>query len=142
MAGAVAGIVSNTAVAPLDILRLNLMVSQQKTNALRVARKIFAEGGIFAFWQGNPADVCRAVPASAIRFYSFAVYKARLEALIPPADDADATAARGRALAVTSILAGGFAGMVQRARFEPRDSEIRPFAAAVLLVASGWTTDF
>ena len=77
LAGAAAGAISNTAVAPLDILRINLMVAQDKTNALRVARGIFDKGGVLGFWQGNSADVLRTMPSSAIRFYTFALYKVR-----------------------------------------------------------------
>ena len=83
IAGAAAGIVSNTAVAPLDILRLNVMCDQGRTNARRMARDIYARGGVRAFWQGNSADVLRTIPASALRFYTFALYKARRSAPHP-----------------------------------------------------------
>ena len=52
-----------------------------------------------AFWHGNSADVIRTIPASAIRFYTFALYKtqlARVNPDLPPA--------------AVSLLAGGFAG--------------------------------
>ncbi|EOD26595.1 mitochondrial solute carrier protein [Emiliania huxleyi CCMP1516] len=97
LSGAAAGAISNTVVAPLDILRLNLIVSQDKRGALRMARDIYARGGLRAFWHGNAADVIRTVPASAVRFYSFAVYKAALLGAVPAA--------------TASLLSGGFAGM-------------------------------
>ena len=114
IAGAAAGVVSNTAVAPLDILRLNLMVSSQKNSVLQVARQIYSQGGVFAFWQGNLADVMRTIPASAVRFYSFAVYKAALPAYLALASIT--------APAVTSVLAGGFAGMTAMALLFPLET--------------------
>jgi len=114
IAGATAGVVSNTIVAPLDIVRLNLMVSKQQTNALKVATKIVADGGFFALWQGNLADVIRTIPASAVRFYSFAVYKATLPAYL--------ALACITAPAVTSVLAGGFAGMTAMALLFPLET--------------------
>lgn len=99
IAGAAAGVVSNTAVAPLDILRLNLMVSQKRTSVWKVAAGIYADGGVRAFWKGNVADVLRTIPASAVRFYSFAVYKAQLPAYLALASIT--------APAATSVLAGG-----------------------------------
>ena len=116
LAGAAAGVVSNTAVAPLDILRLNLMVSAQKTNVLNLAKRIYAQGGVLEFWRGNTADVLRTIPSSAVRFYSFAVYKARLPAALPAFGPA------GPPLALTSLLAGGFAGMTAMALLFPLET--------------------
>jgi solute carrier family 25 phosphate transporter 23/24/25/41/solute carrier family 25 protein 42 len=107
ISGAVAGVVSNTLVAPLDILRLNLMVATEQTNAVQVARALYTSGGLPAFWKGNAADVARTIPSSAIRFYSFAVYKARLNTSCP---------------AVQSLLAGGFAGMTAMAALFPLET--------------------
>jgi len=110
LAGAAAGVVSNTIVAPLDIMRLNLMVSAQQKSWGGVAREIFAEGGVRAFWRGNTADVIRTIPSSAVRFYSFAVYKENL---------ADVPAL---APALVSLLAGGFAGMTAMALLFPLET--------------------
>ena len=116
IAGAAAGVVSNTVVAPLDILRLNLICSNTRTNALEVARSIYSQGGLRAFWRGNTADVLRTIPSSAVRFYSFAVYKAGLPALFQSAGVQAAN------LAVVSLLAGGFAGMTAMALLFPLET--------------------
>ena len=116
IAGAAAGVVSNTVVAPLDILRLNLICSNTRTNALEVARSIYSQGGLRAFWRGNMADVLRTIPSSAVRFYSFAVYKAGLPALFQSAGVQAAN------LAVVSLLAGGFAGMTAMALLFPLET--------------------
>ncbi len=119
LAGAVAGVVSNTAVAPIDIVRLNLMTTETKTNALRVTRSIFAGAGgglagVGAFWQGNSADVVRTIPASAIRFYTFALYKGWLPGCL--------LVAGITAPALCSLLAGGFAGMTATAALFPLET--------------------
>lgn len=75
-----------------------------------MAREIYSRGGLRAFWHGNSADVIRTVPASAIRFYTFALYKAQLGSLpvLPPA--------------AISLLAGGFAGMTAMAACFPLET--------------------
>jgi hypothetical protein len=110
IAGAAAGAISNTVVAPLDILRLNLIVSSDGRGVLRMAKDIYARGGLPAFWYGNSADVIRTVPSSAIRFYTFALYKNQLAglAVLPPA--------------AVSLLAGGFAGMTAMAACFPLET--------------------
>jgi len=114
VAGAAAGAFSNTIVAPLDIVRINLMVSTQTTNVVAVARNIYAQGGMLEFWRGNTADVMRAIPSSAVRFYSFVVYKATLPRYL--------TLAHITSPAVTSVLAGSFAGMTAMALLFPLDT--------------------
>ena len=109
LAGAAAGAVSNTIVAPLDILRINLMCAKDQTNALRVARRIFCEKGMLGFWQGNSADVLRTMPSSAIRFYTFALYK------VPPHPSRTASP---RACSLT-------------AHAQPRRTRAPPMAAAL-----------
>ena len=67
-------------------------------------QRVHAQNGLAGFWRGNSADVARAAPASAIRFYAFAAYKAKLTAsTVLPA------ALKGAAS--ISLFAGGFAGM-------------------------------
>ena len=113
LAGAIAGAVSNTVVAPIDILRLNLIVSNDKARPLKFARLIYQRGGIAGFWHGNTADVIRTIPASAIRFYCFAMYKTGLQEM-------------GLAIpAAVSLIAGGFAGMSAMAACFPLETVSR-----------------
>lgn len=113
LAGAAAGVVSNTITAPLDIMRLNIMVSTDRLGVVQTAQKIWASGGIAEFWRGNTADVVRTIPASAVRFYTFALYKAQLPLALP---------ALAGAAALTSLLAGGFAGMTAMATLFPLET--------------------
>ena len=115
LSGAVAAAVSNTIVAPLDVIRLNIMVSKTPLSAMSVVQTVLAQSGLAGFWRGNTADVARAVPASAIRFYSFAAYKANLPMLVP------AALASGASI---SLLAGGFAGAAAAVEWRPLSSTL------------------
>ena len=70
---AVAGAISNTVVAPLDIVRI-IMMNTKDISVAAVCSGLYAEGGVLAFWRGNTADVLRTMPASALRF-TFATSK-------------------------------------------------------------------
>lgn len=115
LSGAIAATVSNTIVAPLDVIRLNIMVSETPLSALTVIKQVNAQNGIAGFWRGNSADVARAAPASAIRFYAFAAYKAKLSAatVLPMALQGAAS---------ISLIAGGFAGMTAMMACFPLES--------------------
>ena len=130
IAGAAAGVVSNTIVAPLDIIRINLMVSPTRSTPLRVAKQIYAGGGLPAFWQGNLADVYRTIPASAVRFYSFAVYKLQLPQHL-------GAMGLNSGPAVVSLLAGGFAGMTAMALLFPLETVRTQMATASALKGVG-----
>ena len=75
VAGAVAGAISNTVVAPLDIVRIIMMNTKERISVAAVCSGLYAEGGVLAFWRGNTADVLRTMPASALRFFTFATSK-------------------------------------------------------------------
>ena len=115
LSGAIAATVSNTIVAPLDVIRLNIMVSETPLSALTVIKQVNAQNGLAGFWRGNSADVARAAPASAIRFYAFAAYKAKLTA-------ATVLPAALQGAASISLIAGGFAGMTAMMACFPLES--------------------
>jgi len=129
IAGATAGVISTTAMAPLEVLRINRMVSKEATGVRRLAREIWAQGGLSEFWRGNTADVIRTIPASALRFCSFAVYKEKLP---------ECFAKIGvHAPAVTSLFAGGFAGMTSMAVLFPLETVRTQMAACGALQGMG-----
>ena len=109
LAGAVAGAISNTVVAPLDIVRIIMMNTKERISVAAVCSGLYAEGGVLAFWRGNTADVLRTMPASALRFFTFATSKRVLPLAV------------GSAAAV-SLLAGGIAGMVPMAACYPLET--------------------
>ncbi|EIW61998.1 mitochondrial carrier [Trametes versicolor FP-101664 SS1] len=86
LAGGVAGAVSRTCTAPFDRLKIFLItrppelggtvltpqapVRGFKAIAGAVAR-IYAEGGVLAFWTGNGLSVAKILPESAIKFFAY-----------------------------------------------------------------------
>ena len=104
-----AGAISNTVVAPLDIVRIIMMNTKERISVAAVCSGLYAEGGVLAFWRGNTADVLRTMPASALRFFTFATSKRVLPLAV------------GSAAAV-SLLAGGIAGMVPMAACYPLET--------------------
>ncbi|KAH8105887.1 mitochondrial carrier [Cristinia sonorae] len=86
LAGGVAGAVSRTFTAPFDRLKIFLITRPpdlggtvitaaapaqgMKAIASAVAR-IYAEGGVLAFWTGNGLSVAKILPESAIKFMSY-----------------------------------------------------------------------
>lgn len=74
LAGALAGAVSRSAVAPLETVRLRQMV-QGKGSALGAALDLVRGEGIGAFWRGNLANVSKAAPQKAIDFFTYDLLK-------------------------------------------------------------------
>ncbi|KAG6890563.1 hypothetical protein C0992_000571 [Termitomyces sp. T32_za158] len=86
LAGGVAGAVSRTCTAPFDRLKIFLItrppdlggaplspklgLGGMRTIGNAVAR-IYAEGGVFAFWTGNGLSVAKIFPESAIKFFTY-----------------------------------------------------------------------
>lgn len=86
LAGGVAGAVSRTCTAPFDRLKVFLItrppelggVSQAATASrpgfkvlASAVSRIYAEGGITAFWTGNGLSVAKIFPESAIKFFAY-----------------------------------------------------------------------
>ncbi|KAL0949489.1 hypothetical protein HGRIS_009543 [Hohenbuehelia grisea] len=86
LAGGIAGAVSRTCTAPFDRLKIFLITrppdlggasasSKASVGGVRVigsaVARIYAEGGILAFWIGNGLSVAKIFPESAIKFFSY-----------------------------------------------------------------------
>ncbi|ETW06291.1 hypothetical protein H310_02583 [Aphanomyces invadans] len=79
IAGAAAGIVSRTATAPMDRIKVALQAGHAHGGVCHesipsVARKIYASGGWTAFFRGNGANAIKVTPESAIKFWSFSFF--------------------------------------------------------------------
>ncbi|KAJ7129594.1 mitochondrial carrier domain-containing protein [Mycena epipterygia] len=86
LAGGIAGAVSRTCTAPFDRLKIFLItrppdlggasitpkpsIGGAKVIASAVVR-IYAEGGVLAFWTGNGLSVAKIFPESAIKFFAY-----------------------------------------------------------------------
>eukprot|EP00357_Protocruzia_adherens_P003540 CAMPEP_0115003356 /NCGR_PEP_ID=MMETSP0216-20121206/18565_1 /TAXON_ID=223996 /ORGANISM="Protocruzia adherens, Strain Boccale" /LENGTH=310 /DNA_ID=CAMNT_0002369151 /DNA_START=50 /DNA_END=982 /DNA_ORIENTATION=+ len=78
IAGAVAGAVSKTTVAPMERIKILFQTTHRKftwASYFSEAHRVYQEEGFRAFWRGNQATMTRIVPYSATQFLMFEVYK-------------------------------------------------------------------
>eukprot|EP00658_Telonema_sp_P-2_P051068 TRINITY_DN39085_c0_g1_i1.p1 TRINITY_DN39085_c0_g1~~TRINITY_DN39085_c0_g1_i1.p1 ORF type:complete len:354 (-),score=84.55 TRINITY_DN39085_c0_g1_i1:175-1236(-) len=80
LAGAGAGAIAKTCVAPLERIKMLCQVwglehPGQKTGILRVSRSVYSTSGVLGFWHGNFANVVRIVPNKGILFMCNDKYK-------------------------------------------------------------------
>ncbi|KAK3490921.1 mitochondrial carrier domain-containing protein [Neurospora hispaniola] len=135
LAGAVSGGVSRTATAPLDRLKVFLLVntkpkstttvvkSGQPLSALRNAggpiydaiRTLWRAGGIKTFFAGNGLNVVKIMPESAIRFGSYEASKRFLAAYEGHNDPSQIST-------VSKFVAGGMGGMTAQFCVYPIDT--------------------
>ena len=73
LAGALSGACGKTATAPIEAVRMRVMVGQGTARAC--VAKVWAAGGPLAFFQGNLADVVRVAPQKAIQLAAFDAFK-------------------------------------------------------------------
>lgn len=118
---AVAGIVSRTAVSPLEVVATVNMVSTGATRPLMVElRHLFASEGMRGFFKGNAANCLKVAPTKGIQFVAFEalkrfVYRARTSS------NPNNPNAKKPLSAFERFLAGGFAGMVAAVMCYPLD---------------------
>ena len=86
-AGAVAGSLAKTTIAPLDRIKILIQTSPKERFSVRSAytlgRDIVSSGGIPALWRGNLATLIRVVPYSATNFMVFSKTRDALQASFP-----------------------------------------------------------
>ncbi|EGG15839.1 EF-hand domain-containing protein [Cavenderia fasciculata] len=75
-AGAIAGVVSRTATAPIERVKITCQINHGSNKSIpEVFRQVFADGGFRGMFRGNLANVLKVSPESAIKFGSFEAIK-------------------------------------------------------------------
>eukprot|EP00978_Attheya_sp_CCMP212_P047476 scaffold421390_cov62-Attheya_sp.AAC.2 len=126
IAGAAAGALAKTAVAPIERVKLLMQLGRELSsnsyandNAWQVARKVYNEQGMLAFWRGNTPNVIRQAGTASINFMLMDWYKGAMTPMLRYTTLQERAAAesgrtlgqrkRGRSL-LSSFISGGLAG--------------------------------
>ncbi|KJE92458.1 solute carrier family 25 member 42 [Capsaspora owczarzaki ATCC 30864] len=143
-AGAIAGAVAKTAIAPLDRVKIMFQVTPNKhyhlSVALHTVLETYRREGLAACWRGNSATMLRIMPSAALQFMSFQQYKQLL--LKPGASDLDP----GRRF-LTGSLAGCTATMftypldLMRARLAIQSLGNQKYSSMRNAFATVWRTE-
>ena len=111
LAGAVAGIVSRTAVSPLEVVATAQMVRGGNKNLVGELAELFKSEGVKGFFKGNGANCLKVAPTRGMQFFAFEKFKAKLveykRASMGLPDDANIVLNP-----IERLVAGGFAGMI------------------------------
>ena len=103
VAGGIAGVVSRTAIAPIERVKILYQVSRASvsTSWLQLAPRIWREEGFLSFWKGNTAAVTRVLPYMSLTFLSYEEYRAALKSC--GLGKTGSTIAAGSAAGVTAV---------------------------------------
>lgn len=75
LAGATSALVSRTVVAPLERVKMELVLNTSHHGALGTALNVYRHEGIRGFWKGNALNVLRTAPFKALNFLCFDLYR-------------------------------------------------------------------
>lgn len=118
MAGAVAGIVSRTAVSPLEVIATAQMVRGGNKGLVGELSTLFKNEGIKGFFKGNGANCLKVAPTRGVQFFAFEKFKGKLveykRASMGLPDDAEIVLNP-----LERLVAGGFAGMIASSMVYP-----------------------
>ncbi|KAJ3753300.1 mitochondrial carrier [Lentinula raphanica] len=128
LAGGIAGAVSRTCTAPFDRLKIFLITRPQdlgisslssapKINGVKAIgnaiTRIYAEGGLLAFWTGNGLSVAKIFPESAIKFFAYESSKRAFAKYWDHVDDSRDISG------VSRFLSGGMGGISSQLSIYP-----------------------
>ncbi|XP_059056031.1 mitochondrial coenzyme A transporter SLC25A42 [Achroia grisella] len=115
VAGAAAGAIAKTVIAPLDRTKINFQISETPYSwraAWCFLRQSAAREGLRALWRGNSATMARIVPYAAVQFTAHEQWKRLLGVDSPQA---------ARAHPALLALAGSLAGVTSQSMTYPLD---------------------
>ncbi|KAI5124933.1 hypothetical protein M0805_007360 [Coniferiporia weirii] len=134
LAGGIAGTISRTTTAPFDRLKVFLITRSSELGTINMAGtvaqakqaplqgfkaigaaigRIYAEGGIRAFWVGNGLSVVKIFPESAIKFFSYETAKRGFAQYVDKVDDSRDISGTSR------FLSGGIGGISSQLSIYP-----------------------
>ncbi|KAJ7638879.1 mitochondrial carrier [Roridomyces roridus] len=128
LAGGLAGAVSRTCTAPFDRLKIFLITrppdlggvptkSNPGVGGARVIgnaiARIYAEGGVLAFWTGNGLSIAKIFPESAIKFFAYESSKRAFAKYFDHVDDPRDISG------VSRFLSGGIGGLSSQLSIYP-----------------------
>lgn len=117
-AGAVAGIVSRTAVSPLEVIATAQMVRGGNKGLVGELSSLFQAEGVKGFFKGNGANCLKVAPTRGVQFFAFEKFKLRLvdwkRKRMDLPENADVSLSP-----LERLVAGGFAGMVASSMVYP-----------------------
>ncbi|GMH62273.1 hypothetical protein TrRE_jg2138 [Triparma retinervis] len=126
-AGAAAGALAKTVVAPIERVKLLLQLQSASnkhmkqigtpyTSAMDAARRVYREQGFLSFWRGNVSNIIRHTGATAVTFTMKDRFR---EFFLPICEGENPNVMRRRKILLASFLSGGAAGATATTMFYP-----------------------
>ncbi|XP_026466321.1 mitochondrial coenzyme A transporter SLC25A42 isoform X2 [Ctenocephalides felis] len=115
-AGAIAGAIAKTAIAPLDRTKINFQISKapySMKSAWRFLCDTYKNEGVLALWRGNSATMARIIPYAAIQFTAHEQWKRVLKV--------DKVKSSDKNVSTKRFLAGSLAGITSQSLTYPLD---------------------
>ncbi|XP_044737043.1 mitochondrial coenzyme A transporter SLC25A42 [Chrysoperla carnea] len=116
LAGAIAGALAKTTIAPLDRTKINFQISRvpySAGKALQFLKETYIKDGFFALWRGNTATLARIIPYAAINFTAHEQWKRILKL--------DQNTKENRDSHMRRFLSGSLAGVTSQSLTYPLD---------------------